>query len=41
MVNPLVRLLGQGVELGNSIVERLLGEVASTVGAVEDLVAEA
>lgn len=35
-----VRLLGQGVKLGNSVVERLLGEVASTVGRVQDLVVE-
>jgi hypothetical protein len=38
-VNPLVGLLGQGVELGNGVVESLLGEVASPVWAVEDLVA--
>jgi hypothetical protein len=35
-----VRLLRQGVELGNSIVEGLLREVASTVGGVQDLVVE-
>lgn len=35
-----VRLLRQGVELGNSIVEGLLREVASTVGRVQDLVVE-
>lgn len=35
-----VRLLGQRVELSNSIVEGLLREVASTVGRVEDLVVE-
>jgi hypothetical protein len=35
-----VRLLGQRVELGNGVVEGLLGEVASTVWRVEDLVVE-
>lgn len=35
-----VRLLREGVELGNSIVEGLLREVASTVGGVQDLVVE-
>ena len=35
-----VRLLREGVELGNSIVEGLLREVASTVGRVQDLVVE-
>jgi hypothetical protein len=30
----LVRLLGQGVKLGDSIVEGLLGKVARAVGAV-------
>jgi hypothetical protein len=35
-----VALLGEGVELGNGIVEGLLGEVACTVGGVEDLVVE-
>lgn len=37
--DSLVRLLGEGVELGNGIVKGLLGEVASAVWAVEDLVA--
>jgi hypothetical protein len=37
--DSLVGLLGEGVELGNGVVESLLGEVASTVWAVEDLVA--
>lgn len=36
----LVRLLGQGVELGNGVVESLLGQVAGAVGGVEDLVIE-
>jgi hypothetical protein len=36
----LVRLFREGVELGNGIVEGLLSEVASTVGAVQDLVAD-
>ena len=35
----LVRLLGKRVELGNSVVKGLLGEVASTIRAIEDLVA--
>lgn len=35
-----VRLLAEAVELGNSVVEGLLGEVAGTVGGVEDLVVE-
>lgn len=35
-----VALLGQGVKLGNGVVEGLLGEVACTVGGVEDLVVE-
>ena len=35
-----VRLLRQAVELGNGIVESLLGKVASTVGRVQDLVVE-
>lgn len=38
--NPLVGLLRQRVELRNGVVERLLGEVASAVGRVQDLVAE-
>ena len=38
-LRSLVRLLGQCVELGNGVVECLLGEVASSVWAVEDLVA--
>ena len=36
----LVALLRQRVELSNSVVERLLREVAGTVGAVENLVVE-
>lgn len=35
-----VRLLGQRVELGNGVVESLLGKMASTVWRVEDLVVE-
>lgn len=35
-----VGLLGQRVELSNGVVEGLLGEVASTVGRVQDLVVE-
>lgn len=35
-----VRLLGQGVELGDGVVKGLLGKVASTVGRVQDLVVE-
>src|SRR5699024_3172369 len=35
-----VRLLREGVKLGDGIVEGLLGQVASTVGGVEDLVVE-
>ena len=35
-----VALFRQCVELGNSVVERLLRQVACTVGAVEDLVVE-
>lgn len=35
-----VRLLGQGVKLGDGIVEGLLGEVAGTVGGVQNLVVE-
>jgi len=35
-----VALLGERVKLGNSVVEGLLGEVASTVGGVEDLIVE-
>lgn len=35
-----VALLGERVKLGNSIVEGLLGEVASTVGGIEDLIVE-
>lgn len=35
-----VALLGEGVELCNSIVEGLLGEVACTVRGVKDLVVE-
>lgn len=33
-----VRLLGEGVELGNGVIKSLLGQVASTVGRVQDLV---
>ena len=36
----LVRLLVEGVELGDGIVECLFGDVTGTVGAVEDLVVE-
>ena len=36
----LVRLFREGVELGNSVVEGLFGEVASAVGRVQDLVVE-
>jgi hypothetical protein len=36
----LVALLRKRVELGDSVVERLLGQMASAVGAVEDLVVE-
>lgn len=35
-----VGLLGEGVELGDGVVEGLLGEVAGAVGRVEDLVVE-
>lgn len=35
-----VALLGERVKLGNSVIEGLLGEVASTVGRVEDLIVE-
>jgi hypothetical protein len=35
-----VRFLGQRVELGNGIVEGLLGKVASTVWRIQDLVVE-
>lgn len=35
-----IALLGEGVELSNSVIERLLGEVASTVGRVQNLVVE-
>jgi hypothetical protein len=35
-----VRLLGERVELSNGIVESLLGQVASAVGRVQDLVVE-
>ena len=35
-----VRLLVEGVELGNGIVKRLLGKVAGLVGGVLDLVVE-
>lgn len=36
----LVRFFGEGVKLGNGIIECLLGEVAGSVGAVEDFVVE-
>ena len=36
----LVALLAEGVELGNGVVEGSLGEVASLVGRVQDLVVE-
>jgi hypothetical protein len=36
----LVRFFGKSVQLRDSIVERLLGEVTSSVGAVEDFVVE-
>ncbi len=35
-----VRLLGERVELGNGVVEGLLGEVASAVWGIQDLVVE-
>ena len=35
-----VRLLGERVELGDGIIESLLGEVACTVWRVQDLVVE-
>lgn len=35
-----VRLLGEGVELGNGIIKSLLGEVACAVWGVQDLVVE-
>ena len=35
-----VGLLAEAVELGDGVVEGLLGEVAGTVGRVEDLVVE-
>lgn len=38
--DSLVGLLGQGVELSNGVVKGLLGEVTSSVGRVEDLVAK-
>ena len=38
--NSLVGLLGEGVELSDGVIEGLLGEVASSVGAVQDLVAD-
>jgi hypothetical protein len=40
VIDALVGLLGQSVELSNGVVESLLGEVARSVGAVEDLVAD-
>jgi hypothetical protein len=36
----LVRLLGQSIQLGDGIVEGLFGEVARSVGGVQDLVVE-
>ena len=35
-----VRLLGERVELGDGVVEGLLGQVAGAIGRVEDLVVE-
>ena len=35
-----VALLGEGVELSNSIIESLLGQVARTIGRVQDLIVE-
>ena len=35
-----VAFLGERVELGNSVIERLLGKVASTVRRIQDLVVE-
>ncbi len=35
-----VRLLRERIELGNGVVKRLLGQVAGTVGRVQDLVVE-
>lgn len=35
-----VALLREGIELGNGVIERLLGEVACTIGRVQDLVVE-
>ena len=35
-----VAFLGERVKLSNSVIERLLGKVASTVGRVQDLVVE-
>ena len=35
-----VALFGQGVKLSNSVIERLLGKVASTVRRVQDLIVE-
>jgi hypothetical protein len=35
-----VRLLGEAVELGDGVVEGLLGKVAGAVGGVQDLVVE-
>lgn len=35
-----VRLLGEGVKLGNGIIKCLLGQMASAVGRVQDLVVE-
>lgn len=35
-----VRFLGQRVELSDSIIESLLGKMASTIGGVQDLVVE-
>ena len=37
--NSLVRLFRKGVELSDGIIESLLSEVTSSVGAVQDLVA--
>jgi hypothetical protein len=36
----LVRLLGQSIQFGDGIVEGLFGEVACSVGGIQDLVVE-
>lgn len=35
-----VRLFGKGVELSNSVIERLLGKMACSVGGVQNLIVE-